>query len=142
MNRLLAAAGLACLLVLPGCLYHVDHRFPVDATFGGIRTTPAERTPFRNVRVKRYILGGTLPWSFSYHGSRKLVADAPGRRIEELQIRTRFSPLDALLRFVPYLSYVLNQRTVEVRGVYVDPSRKGGVEPGGRELEGGEVEGR
>lgn len=142
MSRLLAAAGLACLLVLPGCLYHVDHRFPVDATFGGIRTNPAQRTPFRSVRVKRYILGGTLPWSFSYNGSRKLVASAPGRRIEELQIRTRFSLFDSLLRLVPYLSYVLNQRTVEVRGIYVDPSRKGGVEPGRREDKAGELEGR
>ena len=66
----------------------------------------------------------------------------PGRRIENLEIRTRFSPLDALMRFVPYLSYVLNQRTVEIRGVYVDPSGAGGVEAVGRELEAAELEGR
>jgi hypothetical protein len=141
MSRLSAVASLALLLVLPGCLYHVEHELPVDATFGDVRTLSAQRTPFRNVRVKRYLLAGTLPWSFSYHGSRKLTEHAPGRRIEDLEIRTRFSPIDALMRFVPYLSYVLNQRTVEVSGVYVDPSGAGGVEPIGRELETGEFEG-
>ncbi len=142
MSRLLAATSLTFVLLLPGCMYHVEHSLPVDATFGDVRATPALRTPFRNVRVKRYLLGGTLPWSFSYNGSRKLTEHAPGRRIEDLEIRTRFSPFDALMRFVPYLSYVLNQRTVEVSGVYVDPSGTGGVEPIGRELETAELEGR
>lgn len=141
MKRLTACAALALLLAAPGCMYHVQHELPVDATFGDVREEPAQRTPFRSVRIKRYLLGGTLPWSFSYNGSRKLAEGAPGRRIEDLEIRTRFSPFDALLRFVPYLSYVLNQRTVEVSGVYVDPSRTGGVEPVGRELEAREVEG-
>lgn len=141
MNRLWVAASLALLLALPGCMYHVKHDLPVDATFGGVRAAPSVRTPFRNVRVKRYLLGGTLPWSFSYNGSRKLTEHAPGRRIADLEIRTRFSPFDALMRFVPYLSYVLNQRTVEIRGTYVDPSGSGGVEPIGRELEAAELEG-
>jgi hypothetical protein len=131
-------------------MYHVEHRFPIDATFGRVAEDPAQRTEFRNVRVKRYLLAGTLPWSFSYNGSRKLAEQAPGRRIEELEIRTRFSPIDALMRFVPYLSYVLNQRTVEVSGVYVDPAGAasagaaggGGVEPVGGQLEAGELEGR
>jgi hypothetical protein len=141
-----AALALVLLLALPGCMYHVRHELPVDATFGDVQEGPAERTAFRSVRVKRYLLAGTLPWSFSYNGSRKLTEGAPGRRIEDLEIRTRFSPIDALLRFVPYLSYVLNQRTVEVSGVYVDPSGDAsgayGVEPVGRELEAGELEGR
>lgn len=141
MSRAVASASLALLLVLPGCMYHVRHELPVDATFGGVRATPSKRTPFRNVRIKRYLLGGTLPWSLSYNGSRKLTEHAPGRRIEDLEIRTRFSPFDALMRFVPYLSYVLNQRTVDVRGVYVDPSAADGVEPIGREFEATEIEG-
>jgi hypothetical protein len=111
----LAAAALA-----PGCMFHVEHRIPVDATFGQARAAGAVRTPFESQRVKRYLLGGTLPWSLSYRGSQKLVEWAPGRRVEGLEIRTRFSPFDALLRFVPYLTYVLAQRTVEIRGVYVD----------------------
>jgi hypothetical protein len=113
---LLAAAALA-----PGCMFHIEHKLPVDATFGQARSQDAVRTPFESTRTKRYLLGGTLPWSLSYRGSRKLVDWAPGRRVEALEISTRFRPLDALLRFVPYLSYVLAQRTVEIRGTYVDP---------------------
>jgi len=120
---LLAAAALA-----PGCMFHIEHKLPVDATFGQARTQDAVRTPFESTRTKRYLLGGTLPWSLSYRGSRKLVDWAPGRRVEALEIRTRFRPLDALLRFVPYLSYVLAQRTVEVRGTYVDPLVSGAAE--------------
>jgi hypothetical protein len=115
-------------LLAPGCMFHIEHRLPVDATFGQARTAEAVRTPFESTRTKRYLLGGTLPWSLSYRGSRKLVDWAPGRRVEGLEIRTRFTPIDALLRFVPYLSYVLAQRTVEMRGVYVDAPSAEGVE--------------
>ncbi len=121
---------LLTVLVLPlgGCMYHVEHRIPMDATFGEIREPDADRTPFRNKRVKRYILGGVFPWALTYNSSRHLVDPEPGRRIEALEIHTRFSWFDALIRFVPYLPYVLAQRTVEVRGVYVDPaSRLGAV---------------
>jgi hypothetical protein len=118
-HQLLAVVCASALA--PGCMFHIEHKLPVDATFGQVRADDALRTPFENTRTKRYLLGGTLPWSLSYRGSRKLVDAAPGRRVEALEIRTRFRPLDALLRFVPYLSYVLAQRTVEIRGTYVDP---------------------
>jgi hypothetical protein len=120
-RRAALLAALFAAALAPGCMFHVEHQLPVDATFGQARAADAVRTPFESQRVKRYLLGGTLPWSLSYHGSRKLVEWAPGRRVEGLEIRTRFSPFDALLRFVPYLTYVLAQRTVEMRGVYVDP---------------------
>ena len=120
------AATVALAAALSGCMYRVEHRLPVDATFGRARAEEVVRTPFESTRVKRYLLGGTIPWTLDFAASRKLVEAAPGRRIEGLEIRTRFSPLDALLRLVPYLSYLLAQRTVEVRGVYVDsPSLAG-----------------
>ena len=120
MRGTAATLALLALLVLPGCMFRVQHELPMDATFGQA-TGDSVRTPFENTRVKRYLLGGTIPWSLSYSGSSKLVDDAPGRRVEALEIETRFSPFDALLRFVPYMGYLLSQRTVEVRGVYVDP---------------------
>lgn len=121
MSRHIAIAFLVLPLVCGGCMFHVEHRLPVEATFGSVRGEPAVRTPFDTTKVKRYILGGTIPWTLTYGHRDKHVKDNPGRRIEALEITTRFSLLDALLRFVPYVGYVLAQRTVETRGVYVDP---------------------
>ncbi len=119
-HPLIAAAVLTLAVSTTGCMFHIEHRMPVEATFGRDTDATAERTEFSNTRVKRYLLGGVIPWSFSYGSSSKLVDEAPGRRIENLEILTRFSFFDMALRVVPYLSYVLAQRTVEVRGVYVD----------------------
>jgi hypothetical protein len=112
-------AALAALW-LSGCLYRVDHRLPLEASFGAPELASGLRTPFHVQRTKSYLLGGTIPWSLSYGGSKSLVDAMPGRRVECLRISTRFTPLDALLRFVPYVSYLLARRTVVVDGVYVD----------------------
>lgn len=117
-------AGLAFALLpvlLTGCLYHMEHRVPMDATFGRVRDEASTRRFFRVSGTKGYLLGGTIPWSASYDADGHLIAPAEGRRIERLRIETRFSWLDGLLRLVPYLSYVWVSRTVEVSGVYVDP---------------------
>lgn len=112
-------AGL--LLPLSGCFYHVQHQLPVDATFGSVRSAPVLRTPFEVSDTKRYLLKGLVPWSFSSASPKNTLETAPGRRIERLEIRTEFQPLDWVLAALPYASYLLSQRTIEVRGVYVDP---------------------
>lgn len=122
MHRIpvLLAAGLL-LPLAGGCMYRMEHRLPVDATFGTVRSEGAVRIPFARSGTKRYLLGGLLPWSTSFGSAGGLVEARPGRRVERLEIRTRFGLFDALLKYVPYASYLLAQRQVEVRGVYVDP---------------------
>ncbi len=119
-TRILVLAALA-LPLAGGCMYRMEHRLPVDATFGTVRADGAARVPFARSGTKRYLLGGLLPWSTSFDSAGGLVQPRPGRRVERLEIRTRFGLLDALLKYVPYASYLLAQRQVEVRGVYVDP---------------------
>ncbi len=112
------------VLLLPGaggCMYRMEHRLPLDATFGTVRAEDATRIPFARSGTKRYLLGGLLPWSTSFDSAGGLVEGRPGRRVERLEIRTRFGLFDALLKYVPYAGYLLAQRQVEVRGVYVDP---------------------
>ncbi len=121
LSRFGIALLLGLLMPLSGCLYHVQHRLPVDATFGSVRSAPVLRTPFEVTDTKRYLLKGLVPWSFSSDTPQNTLEAAPGRRIERLEIRTEFKPLDWLLSALPYASYLLSQRTIEVRGVYVDP---------------------
>ena len=120
MRTISISSILIMLIFHSGCMYHIEHRIPMHASFGSSNLQEAQRTPFEFKKTKRYLLGGVIPWSSLPFVGEKKLDTRPGRKIEKLQISTKFGPVDLLLKLVPYASYLLAQRSVEIRGVYVD----------------------
>jgi hypothetical protein len=112
----LLSLGLAFLA--SGC-FTVEHRLPPHAYFGRLPAQPGETArEFENHAMKNWYLAGLGAWSkFS---TRDLVeADPHVRRIEALEIGTRFAPIDVLVWVIPgqvYGYYFWAPRTLSIRG--------------------------
>ncbi len=121
MKRVLTLLVVLLPLFQSGCMYHIEHRLPVDATFGPVSEEFASRTRFERSETRRYLLGGLVPWPSLPLFDNDEADAKPGREIERLEIATQFGPIDMLLKLVPYASYVLAQRSVQMKGIFVDP---------------------
>jgi hypothetical protein len=109
---------LALVAALAGC-FTVEHRLPPHSYFGQLPPQPGETsTELDRHAMKNWYLAGLGSWSdFS---DADLVETGPGvRRIESLELETRFAPLDVLVWVIPgqvYGYYLWAPRTLRIRG--------------------------
>ena len=119
----LIACGLATLL-LPGCLFKMNHQLPPYTSFGGSAERAAPAQHFEDRGMKNYMLAGLMPW-WTF-GTKDLVEPPPGHHAENVKITTRFDWLDTVIWVVPgffYGYYVWAPRHIEVEGDYVESKR-------------------
>lgn len=116
-----ALALALCLgLAASGC-FTVQHDLPDNAYFGTLPAKPGEtRQPFRTEAMKNWALAGLVPYSSYDTGN--LVEPLAARRLEGVEVETRFSELDTLVWIVPgmfYGYYIWAPRTLSVSGTEV-----------------------
>ena len=125
MKRSLWTLTLSAALLTTGC-FTMEHRLPPHTYFGALPAQPGEQSlPFRQEAMKNYWLSGLFPWT-RWSSNALLTPLADGDRIEDLQMETRFSPLDVAISIFPglvYGYYVWAPRSIGVSGRIV---RKGG----------------
>jgi hypothetical protein len=118
----IAAAALAILFLASGCLHSVRHELPEHTYFGQLPAAEGERrVAFEDSGMKNWALAGLLPYS-SWSSSNMLAERNGAKRVENLEIETRFGRIDTIVWVVPgffYGYYVWAPRTVSVSGTKV-----------------------
>jgi hypothetical protein len=109
---------LLCLVGLTGC-FTVKHELPPGSYFGHLpKGTHEVSRPFAAEKMKNWLLAGLLP--YSRFGVKDLVPNGAGvKRVEGIELETRFSVIDTIVWIVPgafYGYYVWAPRTVRIEG--------------------------
>lgn len=115
------ARALLCLALAwaaSGC-FTVEYRLPPHTYFGKLPAQPGETArDFDREAMKNWFLAGLFPWS-KFSAEDLMARDGHTKRIESVELETRFSKLDTLIWFIPgqvYGYYVWAPRTLRVRG--------------------------
>jgi hypothetical protein len=113
-----AALGIALALGTSAC-FTVEHRLPPHAYFGRLPAQRGERArEFDRQAMKNWYLAGLGAWSRFSMDDLEPTGDGV-RRIEALELETRFAPRDVLVWVIPgqfYGYYFWAPRTLRIRG--------------------------
>jgi hypothetical protein len=109
---------LALAFAASGC-FTVDYRLPTHSYFGRLPAQPGEKPrDFDREAMKNWYLAGLFSWS-KFSTDDLIAPDARVRRIESLELESRFSKLDTLIWVIPgqvYGYYFWAPRTLRIRG--------------------------
>ena len=110
--------AVALALATGGC-FTVEHRLPPHSFFGRLPSQPGETArEFDRQAMKNWGLAGLFAWS-DFSTDDLAATGGSVRRIESLELETRFSKLDMLIWVIPgqvYGYYAWAPRTLRIRG--------------------------
>ena len=99
--------------------FSVEHRLPRHAYFGQLPLEPHDRArAVEHEAMKNWFLAGLFPWT-RFNDDDLVRTGGPVRRIDSVELETRFSGIDTLIWVIPgqvYGYYFWAPRTLRVRG--------------------------